>query len=159
MLLTPQKTPSEEVELPIWAVSGRSIKQPSNNGQAISCFKSLFRADDTGQLWLFLAIQSNNRQTTVKQTPASNPSIELEKLANCGCFWLASQTTVKQRSNRFLLQLPSSEPVILAYCAGLRPCNQTTVKQLSLVEKLAGPVGQICSAPGSNFGVPYNDQP
>ena len=57
------------MKLPIVAVSGRPIKQPSNNCQTNSCFKSLFRAGDIDQLWLFLAIQSNNRQTTVKQIP------------------------------------------------------------------------------------------
>ena len=100
MLLTPQKTPVEEVKLPVVAVSGRPIKQPSRNCQANSCFKSLFRAGDAGQLWLFWAVQSNNRQATVKQILAVESRKELARYSGFRAGMISSLSRMLQRSYR-----------------------------------------------------------
>ena len=83
------------------------IKQPSNK---YSCLKSLYRAGETGQLWLFLAVQS--KQPSNKFLPKI-PRQKLVILANCGLF-LAVR--VKQPSNKFLPKIPRQKLVILANC-------------------------------------------
>jgi hypothetical protein len=138
------------------AVSGHPVKQPSNNGQTNSCFKSLDRTGETGQLWLFLAGQSNNRQTTVKQFPASTSLFRAGDTGQLWLFWAVQsnnrQTTVKQipASN------PFKEPEKPADCGYFRLLNQTTVKQIPASSPSTEPVGLAncaCFGPSSQTTV------